>query len=123
MKIIEQVMVLRAIEEVYRGIGNCATAKILSDAADTIERLSERIQELSCDDGWIPCSKRLPRYQDELVLIQVSGQPKENTTLENALELAVYDKKDGWILESFPEWEGAEPVAWQPLPKLYGGEE
>lgn len=74
---------------------------------------------------WIPVTERLPEDEEDeeaLVLIQVSGKPTNNITLEDALMMASYNVDDGWILEMYPEWEGARPVAWMPLPEPYGGE-
>lgn len=68
---------------------------------------------------WIPVEERLPEDLDKIVLIQVSGRPCKNIELKNAIEFASYNKEEGWILENYPDWEGAKPVAWQPLPDLY----
>ena len=67
---------------------------------------------------WIPVSESLPDTE-EFVLIIVSGKPRKNITLEHAVELAVYDPNEGWILEMYPEWCEAEVVAWMPTPEPY----
>lgn len=68
---------------------------------------------------WIPVEEQLPENPDETVLVQVSGRPKENIGFVDALQLAQYNPEEGWILEMYPEWEGAHPVAWMPLPEAY----
>lgn len=68
---------------------------------------------------WIPVKERLPKDSKKMVLVQVSGKPEKTITLHNAMELASYDSDHGWIIETWPEWEGAEPVAWMPLPGTY----
>lgn len=68
--------------------------------------------------GWIPCSRRLPECSDDNVLVQCSGKPRDNVILEDAICLAAYTE-EGWILEEYPEWEGAVVIAWQPLPEPY----
>lgn len=68
---------------------------------------------------WIPVEERLPENHYKLVLVQVSGSPNENISLSDAFELATYNPDDGWILENYPEWEDANPVAWRPLPEPY----
>ena len=68
---------------------------------------------------WIPVTERLPENGKESVLIQVSGRPQVNISLENALEIETYNKYEGWTLETWPEWEGAEVIAWMPLPEPY----
>lgn len=85
------------------------------------ELYAEKCKELA-KYRWIPVMERLPEDEEALVLIQVSGKPTNNITLEDALMMASYNVDDGWILEMYPEWEGAHPVAWMPLPEPYGGE-
>ena len=53
---------------------------------------------------------------EELVLVIASGKPKENITLDNAVELATL-YSDGWCLEMWPEWTGATVTHWMPLPE------
>ena len=73
------------------------------------------------NDGWIPIEDRLPDEYDGLVLAQVSGKPRENITLNNALQLACYisEAGEGWIVEEYPEWENPNVIAWRPLPEPY----
>ena len=85
------------------------------DTADIIECVNSQPKV----GVWIPVSEELPKNDEELVLVQVSGRPKRNITLENALELATYSSTDGWILETYPEWENANVVVWQALPEPY----
>lgn len=68
---------------------------------------------------WIPVEKHLPKNPEELVLVQVSGRPCENIRFINAIELATYNCDGGWMLEHYPDWNDALPVAWMPLPELY----
>lgn len=73
------------------------------------------------NDGWISVEDRLPDEYDGLVLAQVSGKPRENITLNNALQLACYisEAGEGWIVEEYPEWENPNVIAWCPLPEPY----
>lgn len=64
---------------------------------------------------WIPVAERLPSG-DNQVLVVVSGKPKENITLAGAVELATL-YSDGWCLETWPEWTGAEVTHWMPIPE------
>ena len=66
---------------------------------------------------WIPVSERLPEY-DEFVLVTANGKHK-NITFEHAIELAVYAKDEGWILEAYPDWIDPNVTAWMPLPEPY----
>lgn len=65
---------------------------------------------------WISVTERLPKY-GEGALVIVSGRPCENNMLVDAFELASYYGEEGWILEMWPEWEGATVTHWMPLPE------
>ena len=101
------------------GVSGCA---IMREAADRIANQSNHIaalqQEIEKLRGqlprWIPVEERLPDH-DELVLVIASGKPKENITLDEAVELATL-YSDGWCLETWPEWTGANVTHWMPLP-------
>lgn len=82
-------------------------------------RMSHELAMLRQQNRWIPVSEELPKNPDELVLVMVSGKPARNITLEKAHEIASYNADDGWILEMYPEWEDAQPIAWMPLPEPY----
>lgn len=68
---------------------------------------------------WISTKDRLPE-DDREVLVQVSGRPTKNVELDEAIEIASYTPEDGWILECYPFWEEAQPVAWMEIPLLCG---
>ena len=80
-----------------------AAALVTKESAELLER------------RWIPVEERLPEL-DELMLVIASGKPKENITLDNAVELATL-YSDGWCLEMCPEWTGATVTHWMPLPE------
>lgn len=71
------------------------------------------------NDGWIPVEERLPEDCEEIVLVQVSGKPADNILFDNAFELALYEKEEGWMLDNYPEWKNPDVIAWQSLPKPY----
>ena len=88
----------------------------LTEAADRIEAQAKEIEKLRGQlPRWIPVTERLPEL-DELVLVIASGKPKENITLDGAIELATL-YSDGWCLETWPEWTGANVTYWMPLPE------
>lgn len=68
---------------------------------------------------WIPVDERLPENPDELVLVQVSGRTAKNLELIDYFQIANYVPKEGWILEMYPYWEDAHPVAWMTLPEPF----
>lgn len=101
------------------GVSGCA---VMREAADRIANQSTHIAALQQEieklraqlPRWIPVEERLPDH-DELVLVIASGKPKENITLDGAIELATL-YSDGWCLETWPEWVGAKVTHWMPLP-------
>ncbi|MCD7769872.1 MAG: DUF551 domain-containing protein [Oscillospiraceae bacterium] len=66
---------------------------------------------------WISAREGLPGT-DELVLVIASGKPRENITLQNAYCLAEYAEGEGWIMQEWPTWDGAEVSYWTRLPEL-----
>ena len=65
---------------------------------------------------WMNASERMPE-DGQIVLVTVSGKPQSNITLEYAYELAEWSIEKGWILNCWPEWEGAKVTHWMPLPE------
>lgn len=96
-----------------------ATPELLKSIDEEYSRMAKELSVLRQQNRWIPVSEELPKNPDELVLVMVSGKPARNTTLEKAHEIASYNPDDGWILEMYPEWEYAQPIAWMPLPEPY----
>ena len=102
------------------GVSGCA---VMREAADRIANQNTHILALQKEieklrgqlPRWIPVEERLPDH-DELVLVIASGKPKENITLDEAVELATL-YSDGWCLETWPEWVGAKVTHWMPLPE------
>ena len=67
---------------------------------------------------WIPCSERLPDLPID-VLAVVSGTVG-NIRLVNSLEIGSFHADtvdEGWILETWPEWEDPNVTYWMPLPR------
>lgn len=94
------------------------------DDADQVQTILERLAAYEDtglepdevdDQVWRDADVELPP-DDGQVLIIVSGRPRRNVELVNAYELASYVGGDGWVLESYPEWEKAEVSWWMPLP-------
>lgn len=67
---------------------------------------------------WISVKDKLPGT-DRFVLVQISGRPDARTILEEAIMIASYLPKEGWMLGEYPIWENPNPVAWMELPKPY----
>lgn len=78
--------------------------------------IREATELLKATPEWISVKDKLPPENDGMVLAIVSGKPLSNDVLEDAYELAEYTS-DGWIIEMWPEWEGADVKYWMPLPE------
>lgn len=74
------------------------------------------------NETWISCHERLPidDIDGETVLAIVSGKPKENITLINAVMTAGYFEGEGWVINEYPDWESAKVDYWMPIPVLQG---
>lgn len=70
-------------------------------------------------DEWINTKDRLPDDW-EGVLMFVYGRPTENIRLAGAYMIGCYTKKEGWILNAYPEWEDPEVTHWMYLPGFPG---
>lgn len=77
----------------------------------------EEIERLKKQHRWIPVEERLPE-KDDFVLVTVSGI-YNHLTFSDALQLASYTEDDGWFIESYPEWDDPNVIAWMPLPEPY----
>lgn len=66
---------------------------------------------------WISVEDRLPDDHDNMMLAIVSGKPKRNIMLMGAVQLAMYSSDCGWIIEEYPEWNGAVVTHWMHLPE------
>jgi len=100
---------------------SCDIDRVGLDGADLIEQLTDRcaryaeeIAVLQARTRWIPVEERLPEM-GEMVLAIANGKPMGTVTLINALEIATL-YNDGWLLETWPDWEDATVTHWMPLP-------
>lgn len=101
-------------------------ASAYKDAIEIVKQEAEK-----CNNGWIPCSERLPEERDwylavfEEVDTGFIGIPYIADYLMGARTM--YTTKDGWIIRNCTDIEGGSSeyyknlkcVAWQPLPQPY----
>ena len=71
---------------------------------------------LTPPNEWVSVENVLPP-EHESVLCIVSGKPKPNITLEDAYQLGSWNKADGWIIDEWLDWEGANVTWWMKLPE------
>lgn len=80
---------------------------------DTIKEMIEIVHEVAEEykGGWIPCSERLPKEHQEVILQDFYG----NITIE---EMKISDGIEGF---SYGDWWSSANnyVAWQPLPEPF----
>lgn len=104
----------------YAKSRNGELAKIINDAADTIELLSEKLsaRNMECSsahyhDGWIPCSETEEAPEYEVIACNADGE-----------EMLGYLSTDGvdWECDSAYELM-VDVVAWMEKPKPWGGKE
>ena len=111
--------IIRALEGMEVETGSliclgCAYEDHCSTRGCAVMREAARVLKQAA--RWTCTKERLPE-EDRLVLAIVNGWPVKNVELQDAYELAIYTPTAGWILETWPEWEGAEVSCWMPLPE------
>ena len=71
---------------------------------------------LTPPNEWVNVENAFPP-KNESVLCIVSGKPKPNITLKDAYQLGSWNKDDGWIIDEWLDWEGANVTWWMKLPE------
>ena len=90
-----------------------------SDQTALIDMVMDDIDEmptLTPPNEWVSVENALPP-EHEPVLCIVSGKPNPNITLEDAYQLGSWNKADGWIIDEWLDWEGANVTWWMKLPE------
>ena len=96
---------------------DCGTLALVKTAnPEDAARVTLARPTITPPNEWVSVEERLPE-EDELVLAIVNGWPVKNVELQDAYELARYTPAEGWILETWPEWEGADVRWWAKLPE------
>lgn len=71
---------------------------------------------LTPPNEWVGVEDAFPPEHESMLCI-VSGKPKPNITLEDAYQLGSWNKADGWIIDEWLDWEGANVTWWMKLPE------
>lgn len=103
----EQVEELREYARISKLI-NSNYSRVMSQAADTIEMLSEKCRNTN---QWISCKERLPEKDGEyFVTVEKSPSLFDN---DNKFITTMYFQLGEWLLEL--EGFGVKVLAWMPL--------
>lgn len=86
------------------------------NGVESILEWAQTLPTLTPPNEWVSVEKALPP-EHETVLCIVSGKPKSNITLEDAYQLGSWNKADGWIIDEWLDWEGANVTWWMKLPE------
>lgn len=89
-------------------------AELSAAVASSAEPEPEPVEALP---KWVRPGAAIPP-EGELVLVIVSGQPCRHIRLVYAVELATWTRKDGWVLDEFPDYECPKIHFWAPIPEL-----
>lgn len=122
MSISEQVKELREVAEMYEGLDG---GKILSEAADTIESLSEKLTDMErpaedCGGGWIPCKERLPEDGvDVLVWFEYFRYGEYDRLFQTKGISYTFNGEWSGFVNGSSGWNQLRIIAWQPLPEPY----
>ncbi len=76
----------------------------------------QHVPTLTPPNEWVSVEDAFPP-KNESVLCIVSGKPKPNITLKDAYQLGSWNKADGWIIDEWLDWEGANVTWWMKLPE------
>lgn len=94
------------------------------DKCEEVNELEKQLEELHRTAGqrsdWIPCSERLPEENEVVILTFRNGAGLHvgEATYKKKMFFYVTDTGFGYYEEVYKS-----PIAWQPLPKPYGGKE
>lgn len=100
------------------GIYGCAIIREAEDSIGALSRIADDRLDALTAWPWISVQDSLPETED-LVLAIVSGKPKSNITLIDAVELASYFE-DGWLIEAYPNRRKPNITYWMPIPDVPG---
>lgn len=99
------------------------TKELLRKAADTIEELSAKVEELHCNDRWIPVEERLPEDGQRVFATHLGGLNHENQVIEHIFRdgkfVFNWDMDRDFSSPTFGERYMGEVIAWQPFLLAY----
>lgn len=124
-------LISKQIEELraYAADRKGELAKIVSDAADTIETLSEKLYAANMErssqyynNGWIPVTERLPEAEHGInkLVLTTCEEPEDDDLFEERicwLEILLFDGRN-WCYLGGERYEH-DITAWMPLPEPY----
>lgn len=97
----------------------------LSEAADTIEALSAKLQAANMENGvgWILCEDRLPDEGERVLTTHEGGLNPERQVIEHVFKdgcfILNWDMDTEISSPTFGQRYAGKVIAWQPLPEPY----
>ena len=86
------------------------------NGVESILEWAQTLPTLTPPNEWVSVEDAMPP-EHEPVLCIVDGKPKPNITLEDAYQIGSWNKADGWIIDEWLDWEGANVTWWMKLPE------
>ena len=86
------------------------------NGVESVLEWAQTLPTLTPPNEWVSVENAFPP-KNESVLCIVSGKPKPNITLKDAYQLGSWNKDDGWIIDEWLDWEGANVTWWMKLPE------
>ena len=114
---------LRRVSDTCKNLDMPNVVLLLNTAADMIEKLSAKVEELYGNDRWIPVEERLPEDGQRILATHLGGLNPEKQVIDHVF-------RDGkfvfnWYVDedfsspTFGKRYMGEIIAWQPFPKAY----
>lgn len=86
--------------------------------SDDVKDMAIKALKKQKDNGWIPCSKRLPKYDEEY--FEKHNNNRQYIVMckdSYAPTVAYFSKEKTWYYNDFVKFN--DVIAWQPLPEPY----
>ena len=107
----EEMLLIEDVLDTLIEVGNGVTDEALHESADKLFRVRDILNSKANDDGWIPCSERLPEKYGEYLCCDnysnyIIGYPTKRVAYDE-----YYVETECEIME--------DCIAWMPLPEPY----
>lgn len=116
----EQIEQLRVLQKELFRSEKVISSLVVSHAIDTIETLSAKVRANNLHCGWIPCSERLPKdCEDVLVWFEYYRYGNYNKMYKTIGISYTYVGEWSGFINGTSGWKNSRVIAWMPLPEPY----